>query len=79
MPPPRTKLTSSWQCGYQADVTVTNTSSEPVTGWSCTTPCRTVSPSRTHNGSLAPGASTTWGMTLDGADRNHGTFSCTAS
>jgi hypothetical protein len=32
-----------------------------------------------YNGSLAPGASTTWGMTLSGDDRDLGTFSCTAS
>ncbi|MEU2052571.1 cellulose binding domain-containing protein [Streptomyces bungoensis] len=32
-----------------------------------------------YNGSLAPGASTGWGMTLNGDDRNVGALSCTAS
>ncbi|MCQ9134991.1 cellulose binding domain-containing protein [Streptomyces hilarionis] len=32
-----------------------------------------------YNGSLAPGTSTTWGMTLDGDDRELGTLLCTAS
>ena len=32
-----------------------------------------------YNGSLAPGTSTTWGMTLNGDDRDLGTLSCTPS
>lgn len=92
------KLTGSWQGGYQADVTVTNTGSRPATGWSVhhTLPGgvtvvnrwnAVVDPSRpattvhnaSYNGSLAPGASTTWGMTLNGDDRDLGTLLCTAS
>ncbi|WP_234330666.1 cellulose binding domain-containing protein [Streptomyces acidiscabies] len=76
------KLTGSWQGGYQADVTVTNTGSRPVTGWSVhhTLPGGVTVANR-WNAVVDPSrpATTVHNASYNGDDRDLGTLLCTTS
>ncbi len=96
------RAVSAWQGGYQGEVTVTNASASPVSGWTATVvPADgarltqvwngslttaadgtvTVA-NETWNGTLAPGASATFGFIVDApatAGPPSATVSCTAT
>ncbi|MER7901617.1 GDSL-type esterase/lipase family protein [Streptomyces sp. NPDC096046] len=95
------RAVSSWQSGYQGEVTVTNASTSFVNGWTATVvPAagarltqvwngslgttadgRTTVGNASWNGTLAPGARTTFGFTADTpatAGSPSATVSCTA-
>ncbi|WP_240468442.1 glycoside hydrolase family 3 C-terminal domain-containing protein [Streptomyces dangxiongensis] len=80
----RFRTASAWQGGYQAEITVENTGSTPLTGWSVdwdlagstvtslwngsltTAQGRAAVRNAAFNGSLFPGATTTFGFTANG-------------
>ncbi|MFF9086493.1 glycoside hydrolase family 3 N-terminal domain-containing protein [Streptomyces sp. NPDC014991] len=81
----RFRTASAWQGGYQAEITVENTGSEPLTGWSVdwdlagstvtslwngsltTAQGRATVRNAAFDGSLLPGATTTFGLTANGS------------
>jgi cellulase/cellobiase CelA1 len=89
-------VVNSWPGGFQADVTVTNTRTTAISGWTVGWSYRngqtissswnaTVSQSGaavtaknvSYNGSLAAGASTSFGFTANGAGDVPSPISCT--
>jgi hypothetical protein len=89
-------ITSSWPNGYQLDVTVTNTGSSPLTGWSTSfsfpggqrignawnalmsqASRQVVAGNQSYNGTLAVGASTSWGAIVSGVGQPPSGLSCT--
>jgi cellulose binding protein with CBM2 domain len=89
-------VTSSWNGGYQMAVTVANTGSTGITGWSTSfsfAGSQQVSSSwnaavtqsshdvtatnQPYNGTLAPGASTTWGAVVNGSYQPVDKVTCT--
>jgi cellulase/cellobiase CelA1 len=90
------KITSSWQGGFQADVTVKSSGTAAITGWTVTWPFHngetvsqlwsgTVSQSGSNvtvknlswNGSLAPGATTSFGFIGTGTGAYPSPITCT--
>jgi hypothetical protein len=88
-------VTSSWSGGFQADVTVTNTGTAPITSWTVhgTFPgsqtvanswnatvtqsgARLSAGNAAYNGTIAAGGSTSWGMTVTGADQPLADLTC---
>ncbi|MFF1283764.1 glycoside hydrolase family 3 N-terminal domain-containing protein [Streptomyces sp. NPDC058299] len=81
----RFRTASAWQGGYQAEITVENTGSAPLTGWSVdwdlagstvsslwngsltTAQGHATVRNAAFNGSLIPGATTTFGFTANGS------------
>ncbi|WP_333771940.1 cellulose binding domain-containing protein, partial [Streptomyces sp. IBSBF 2435] len=72
-----TRQTSGWAVGLTlpSGVQISNIWNAAVDPSAPATTLRNVA----YNGTLAPSASTSWGMTLSGANQNLGTPTCTAS
>ncbi len=91
-------MVNSWSGGYQAQVTVTNSGTMPITGWSTSFAfpgSQTIASSwsavvsqsgkqvtasnASWNGSLSAGATTTWGMVVNGDSGALTGLACKAS
>jgi hypothetical protein len=88
------RTTSSWQGGFQGEVTVTNTGTSATTGWAVTVAGQTISQiwnatmtvsgsvvtahNVSYNGALAPAGTTTFGYLANGAVTTP-TLTCTPS
>ncbi len=90
-------VTGSWNGGHQLEITVRNTGSLPLSGWTTSfsfagtqrvtsswnaVPTQTGQQVRatnqTYNGTLAAGATVTWGAVVDGAAQPLSGMACTA-
>jgi cellulase/cellobiase CelA1 len=89
-------VTNSWSGGYQLQLTVTNSGTAPITGWSAgfmfadatetiasswsatvtKTGTQLTAVNASYNGSLAAGATTTFGMVVNGSNSTLSALSC---
>lgn len=89
-------VTNSWPNGFQLEVTVTNTGTSPLSGWSTALAFagsqrinnawnallkqsgrEVVADNQSYNGTLAAGASTSWGAIMSGVDQPPSGLRCT--
>jgi hypothetical protein len=89
-------VTTSWSGGYQLQLTITNTGTSALTGWTggfafadtsesvtsfwnaalTQTGTQVTASNESYNGTLSPGGSTTFGMTVDGANSALSALTC---